>query len=211
MSDGYNSKLTQLQECLINIDMLARNILDVIAELNKQKILPTNVIFKIVNRYNFIQFCSFLDELNHLGKLAKNDQYLKDTLYIIAPIHRTLKKWNGIRDIRNKMYAHLNRDNSGNFYPWWITMKDIRIPKTFHENIIVASLFLMIQKVLLSRYYDLFNEGHLKIKDEYADSLNQININNKNMTISELESLKVSLIEEVEKRMNELGAELYEV
>ena len=72
--------------------------------------IPKNsVIYTDSIRYSYIQICIILDELEILNGLAKNDEYLKDTLYVISPAVRALKKFTGLKKARNYIFAHFNR------------------------------------------------------------------------------------------------------
>ena len=89
-----------------------------------------NFLLAKVSKYGLIQVCSFLEEYDILSRLSKDDENLRNTLYVCAPVVRNLKKYNGLRKMRNLMLAHVNRDKLGNFKPWWNELNGLRKPST---------------------------------------------------------------------------------
>jgi len=87
-----------------------------------------NYLIAKVSKYGYIQVCSFLEEYEILNRLSQNDEVLKDTLYVCAPVIRNLKKYKGLKKMRNLMLAHVNRDKLQNFKPWWNELKGLRKP-----------------------------------------------------------------------------------
>ena len=136
--------------------MLCRHIYLNTSEVRKLKIPSTNLISVDITRLNYIKICSILDELTILNKYAKDDNYLKDTLYIIAPLSRALKKYTGFRKGRNSIYAHFNRNKKNEFYPFWKVFENSNFPKTEMETNKVYTYLHGISGILVTRYYDEF-------------------------------------------------------
>jgi len=120
-------ELTEFQKCLINIKMIfAEMYLDFQDTKNIQS--NNNYLTAKVTKYGFIQVCSFLEEYEILNRLSQNNEELKDTLYVCAPVIRNLKKYKGLKKMRNLMLAHFNRDKLQNYKPWWDELKGLRKP-----------------------------------------------------------------------------------
>ena len=117
-----------------------------------------NFLIYKVSKYGFIQVCSFLEEYSILSRLSKDDDNLRDTLYVCAPVIRSLKKYNGLTKMRNLMLAHVNRDKLGNFKPWWNELNGLRKPSTEKDiNELYESLAFVI---------DMLSVRHKKEWDE---------------------------------------------
>ncbi len=117
-----------------------------------------NFLIYKVSKYGFIQVCSFLEEYSILSRLSKDDENLRDTLYVCAPVIRNLKKYNGLTKMRNLMLAHVNRDKLGNFKPWWNELNGLRKPSTEKDiNELYESLAFVI---------DMLSVRHKKEWDE---------------------------------------------
>ena len=116
-----------------------------------------------------------------------------------------------LKDTRNRMFAHYNRDKSGNFHPWWITLKGIKYPSTYVESIFVITLCQLINKLLLSSYKDEFQNSFEKLKSEYDKSLKEIDENTGSISKKEIEQLQVEITNAVEARMKEKGRFLFDL
>ncbi|MCF1193111.1 hypothetical protein LRR18_16095 [Mangrovimonas sp. AS39] len=118
------------------------------------QIPQSSVLHSDLIRYSYIQLCIILDEIDTLNRLAKDDEYLKDTLYIVTPAIRAIKKYTGIRKARNFMLAHYNRDKKGNFYPWWRALKDLKLPRLKQELTQIYTYLHAINGIIVTRYYE---------------------------------------------------------
>lgn len=121
-------ELTEFQKCLINIKWIFT---EIYFDYQVAKTFPTshnNYLIAKISKYGYIQVCSFLEECEILNRLSHNDDVLKDTLYVCAPVIRNLKKYKGLKKMRNLMLAHVNRDKLKNFKPWWNELKGLRKP-----------------------------------------------------------------------------------
>lgn len=110
----YKSGNPKIQECIFNIDMVCRSMYLSYEEIGSLKLSPKSAIYGDVLRYRYIQLCTILDEFEILHGIAKNDPYLRDTLFVISPVTKALSKYNGIKRARNTMLAHFNRDKKSN-------------------------------------------------------------------------------------------------
>ena len=120
-------ELTEFQKCLINIKMIFG---EMYLDFQDTKNIQTsnNYLTAKVTKYGYIQVCSLLEEFEILNRLSQYDERLKDTLYVCAPVIRNLKKYKGLKKMRNIQLAHFNRDKLQNFKPWWNELKGLRKP-----------------------------------------------------------------------------------
>jgi len=158
-----NKKIT---ECVFNIDVLYRELEENLMRFHKMKLGLDHPHHAAVLRYNYIQVCSILDELDILHGEAKSDNYLKDTLYVLSPALKKLKQFNGLKRARNTFLAHFNRDKKKQFYPWWKSLKGLRLPRNPNEVRQLYALIYIINSLLVSRYYDELKEISIQFKDE---------------------------------------------
>ena len=122
------SELTEFQKCLINIKWIFTEMYFDYQDAKNIQTSNSNYLIAKVSKYGYIQVCSFLEEYEILNRLSQNDEVLKDTLYVCAPVIRNLKKYKGLKKMRNLMLAHFNRDKLKNFKPWWNELKGLRKP-----------------------------------------------------------------------------------
>ena len=126
----------------------------------------SSVIYGDMIRYSYIQLCSILDEIVVLNRLGKDNEYLKDTLYIISPVTRAINQYSGIRKARNFMLAHFNRDKKRNFHPWWKALKGLKLPRTQKEIQQIQKWIHLINGILVTRYYEELKEISKTAEDE---------------------------------------------
>lgn len=193
----------KIQECLLNIDMICRSMFTSAFDRAILKIPIESAIYGDSIRYSYIQLCIILDEIDILNRLARDNNYLKDTLYIISPVLRSLKAFTGLRKARNFMLAHFNRDNKKQFHPWWKALRELKLPRTQKELTQIYSYLQCINGIIVTRYYDELKEFSLISKVEVESYLEWI---------KEQEDLAINnatpfdnLQPEIEKRMIELG------
>jgi len=122
------TELTEFQKCLINIKWIFTEMYFDYQDTKDINTSNSNYLLAKVSKYGYIQVCSFLEEYEILNRLSKNNNDLRDTLYVCAPIVRNLKKYKGLKKMRNLMLAHVNRDKLKNFKPWWNELKGLRKP-----------------------------------------------------------------------------------
>ena len=158
----------KIVECIFNIDMISRHMSLTIFENIKAGFKPGSVIHGNMISYFTIQICTILDELDIIHSYAKKDEYLQDTLNIISPITRALKKFTGFRKARNIILAHYNRDKQGNFSPWWNVMKELKLPRGA-ENKDINVWVSMLNSILVSRYYDELKDFTDFVQKDYED------------------------------------------
>lgn len=122
------SELTEFQKCLINIKWIFTEMYFDYQDTKNIQTSNSNYLIAKVSKYGFIQVCSFLEEYEILNRLSQDDEVLRDTLYVCAPVIRNLNKYKGLKKMRNLMLAHVNRDKLKNFKPWWNELKGLRKP-----------------------------------------------------------------------------------
>ncbi len=191
--------LRKLQECLLNIDMTCRCLYAANIERIKFKIPKGSVIFMDSIRYSYIQLCTIQDELKILNGIAKNDEYLKNTLYIISPASRALNKYTGIRKARNVMFAHFNRDRNNNFTPWWKELIGLKLPRFKDELVHIMTYLQLINGIIVTRYYDQLKEITQEVEKDVIDYFEWVKSQEKE-TLENLTPFE-NVDKEVEKRM----------
>ena len=175
------SEIRILQECILNIDMTCRSLYAANIERIKFKIPKSSVIFMDSIRYSYIQLCTIQDELKILNGLAKNDEYLKNTLYIISPAARALNKYTGIRKARNVMFAHFNRDRNDNFTPWWKELIGLKLPRFKDELVHIMTYVQLINGIIVTRYYEQLKEISKEVEKEVNEYFEWIKIQEKDV------------------------------
>jgi hypothetical protein len=159
----------KIQECIFNIDVLYRELEENLKTFHKMKLGLDHPHHAALLRYNYIQICSILDELDILHSEAKSDEYLRDTLYVLSPAIKKVKRFTGLKRARNTFLAHFNRDKKKQFSPWWKSMKGLRIPRTANEIRQLYALMYVINSLLVSRYYDELREVSIQFRQEEND------------------------------------------
>lgn len=160
-------KNIKIQECLLNIDMICRSMYLSQEESIDLKIPRNSTIYADLLRYSYIQLCTILDEFEILNGLAKNDEYLQDTLYVISPVMRALRQYTGIKRARNYMLAHFNRDKKRNFSPWWIAMKNLKLPRTHKEIEDIYKHLHLMNAFIVARYYEDLEHISKNVKPDF--------------------------------------------
>jgi hypothetical protein len=198
----YKSGNIKIQECILNIDMVCRNIYLSYEESVGLKLSRESTIWADLLKYRYIQLCTILDEIEILHSLANEDSYLKDTLYVISPVTKALSQFNGIKRARNFMFAHYNRDKKKQFYPWWISMRNLKVPQTQQEVSDIYKYLHIMNAFLVARYYYDLNEIIERTRPDYElfFKLNSEKIRNSNS-----ESIFENINKEVEEKMIERG------
>lgn len=191
----------KIQECIMNIDMMCRSMYLSYVDTIKLKIPKKSVIYADMVRYSYIRLCSILNELSILNRLAKTNDYLKDTLYVASPATRALNKYTGIRKARNFLLAHYNRDKSGNFFPWWKALKNLKLPRTHKEVKQIYVWLHLINGIIITRYSDELKEIFAKSRSEFK-SYNDWMVEQENDAVANptpFDNIEI----EVEKRVKE--------
>lgn len=195
------SELTEFQKCLINIKLISTEIHLDYQDAKKIQSGMRNYLIAKVSKYGFIQVCSLLEEFEILNRLSQKDNVLKDTLYVCAPVIRKLKKYNGLRSMRNLMLAHFNRDKLKNFKPWWNELKGLRKPLHQQDIDELHESIAFIKDMLSLRHKKEWEEAIPYIEHSLLQFLNedselQNKLRNDEKTMEEINA-------EVLKRMKE--------
>jgi hypothetical protein len=189
------SELTEFQKCLINIKWIFTEMYYDYQDTKNIQTSNSNYLIAKVSKYGFIQVCSFLEECEILNRLSQNDEVLRDTLYVCAPVIRNLNKYKGLRKMRNLMLAHVNRDKLKNFKPWWNELKGLRKPVHKEDiNELYESLAFIV---------DMLNIRHKKEWEEAIPYLEK----SLRQFISEDAELQLDF-KKSEKTMKEINAEV---
>lgn len=189
------SELTEFQKCLINIKWIFSEMYFDYQDAKNIESNNKNYLIAKASKYGFIQICSLLEEFEILNRLSQNDEVLKDTLYVCAPVIRNMKKYKGLKKMRNLMLAHVNRDKLKNFKPWWDELKGLRKP--IHKddiNELYESLAFIV---------DMLSVRH---KKEWENAMPYLD-NSIRQYMSEDAELQIA-IKKREKTMNEINSEV---
>lgn len=192
---------TEIKECVMNIDMTCRSMYLSNRDVRVLKIPTKSTVYGDMVRYSYIQLCSILDEFEILNRYAKDDFYLRDTLYVISPALKAINQYTGIRKARNNMLAHFNRDKSGKFLPWWSCLKELKLPRTQVEILQIYVWLHVINSILSTRYLSELEEMSTLYKPD-------VDLYFQGVEKQEVDAIKNptpldSIIDEVDKRMVE--------
>jgi hypothetical protein len=193
----------KISECVFNIDVLYRELEENLRLFHKMKLGLDHQHHSVLLRYNYIQICSILDELDILNGIAKTDNYLRDTLYVLSPAIKKVKRFTGLRRARNSFLAHFNRDKKKQFSPWWKSLKGLRLPRTGNEVRQLYALMCIINSLLVSRYYEELKELSIQFKEEENEFYNWVKAEEE-MAKNEPNNID-DIKSEMEKRFNEKG------
>lgn len=128
------------------------------------------------------------------------DNYLKDTLYIISPIIKALNQYSGLKRARNYMFAHYNRDKKKQFYPWWLALKNLKLPLASTEITDIYKNLQIMNTLIVTRYYADLDEIINRTRPDFNSYMNQSRKATEN---NDTQSTFNSVMEEVEKKMIE--------
>ncbi len=199
MSKTTDSKII---ECIFNIDMICRGMYQSYEDCQFLEIRKDTVLYSDLLRYRYLQICMILDEFELLTRLAKDNEYLKDTLYIVSPITKVLNKYTGIRKARNSIFAHFNRDKKRNFKPWWIALKDSNLPRSPQEIDLLYIWLHLLNAFLVTRYYKDLEAMSILVEPDLHSFTNWARNKENEITINTpFDSLAV----EIQNRLNEKG------
>lgn len=172
-------------------------------DIKKLKIPLNSVAYADMLRYAYIQICTILDEVAILNKSAKSNMYLRDTLYIVSPALKAINKFSGIRRARNFMLAHFNRDKKGNFFPWWVALRETKLPRTQREINQLYAWLNLVTIILVTRYREDIEEISDQHRQEVDDYSKWAVLEENNASIKETPFDNIK--DEIERRMNEIG------
>jgi hypothetical protein len=200
----HKTESHKVQECILNIDLICRNIYQSYEEVMGLNLTSESTIYRDTIRYRYIQLCSILDEIEILHGLAKDDNYLKDTLYIISPIIKALNQYSGLKRARNYMFAHYNRDKKKQFYPWWLALKDLKLPVASTEITDIYKHLQIMNTLIITRYHAELDEIINRTRPDFNSYMEQSRKATEN---NDTQSIFNNVMEEVEKKMIEKGAD----
>lgn len=194
-------EIEKLKQILFNVNHLCSHISCSRTQIKKIDFGEHKQIYTDIERLLTIYVCSLLDELVVFEKFVhKQDNfYLSDTLYVIVPLIDYLKQFDSLKVKRNKLLAHLNRDQSKTFNPWWKALDGKRFSTTIQED---RMLFSTIKCI-----HDIFKKRFAKELKEVLEEFNkEIDIYEKKiMEMPSVDTYKdiAPTIEEVQNRMKE--------
>lgn len=185
-------EFSKLQEAIYNIDFIAFHIKMTVDLSNKQRLPDADDKF-IVERlmlFNLIQTCSFLDEYKILERLAKDSEEIMRTTKILSPAIRRIRQYKGLKDFRNSILAHVNRDNSGIFRPYWRVMTGTSFPKTYSDVNLITNLIIGVASIIEKRHSNELYEIKQSMQKERLESESRLYDNS---TLNSMDEFKQEL------------------
>ena len=142
-----------------------------------------------------------MDELIVFEKfvIKQDNFYLSDTLYALTPLTDYLKQFDSLKIKRNKLLAHLNREQNKTFFPWWKALDGKRFTTTIEEERMLFSTIKCIHEIFKKRFTKELEE----VWEEYNKEIDECEKNI--MMVSNVETYKdiAPTIAEVQNRMKE--------
>jgi hypothetical protein len=189
----------KLLESILNIDMITDELMNSVRDIYKYKISHEHQITKSILKYNYILVCSFLDELDIVNSFSKENDLIKDIMWSISPLRRAINEYNGIKKGRNAYFAHYNRDQNNNFYPWWRSLHGVKLPRTIKEIVFLHSVLASIRAILKSQFLIELNQIKSEFQPE-VDGYIKFVIEQEQTALQKADNVK-ELVDEVEKRL----------
>jgi len=110
-----------------------------------------------LNNYLYILLCSFLDAWKELEGMG-DDPRIQETLYIISPAIRRIRKWPGLNKVRSQLLAHHQRDKNGAFVQPWEVFGRFEAPTSFAETMLLGHCAQVAKETLLRRHSNDWEE-----------------------------------------------------
>ena len=150
--------LNPIQESIIVLSVM-KNIMEPALKVFKRYHDDEDVKF-ILHSKMLIDLSSFLEEWARLGPICKNNPDLIFTLKICEPALSRLKRWDGIRQFRNKALAHGFREelkgtngkvvySPTNLSRWYF---DANVPNNYAEVLLLSEMAYFCMAIFISRH-----------------------------------------------------------
>lgn len=160
--------LTEIQESLF-ILISIQGVLDEYKKvLDKQVSNKTDAAYTITTSQILITSCSFLEEWEKFGSLAKQDRRIIEVRKITKPALKRIHSWKDLKTIRNSVLAHGLRLNHK---PTLFHLKnEIDCPETYYDLKLLMGCIYLMKNVLLRFFHNEFNTmlPYLKQLDGYT-------------------------------------------
>lgn len=163
-------ELGKIQQCILVLSALKNNFENDL-KVVKRYILDEDVKFSISNKM-LLEVASFLDEWKVLCSLAAEDLNIRQTLTIAAPAIRRIKKWEGIKGLRNTALAHGFRDDSTGGQITCLNKRyfNANVPTAYAEIMLLAEFAVYAVSIVLCRHKDEHKEAMLVLSREVFDT-----------------------------------------
>jgi|GEM_PF-5895446 len=164
----------QILEVIYNYDAIVRNIQQVILEAKKANMTPESVLGGDLELFSYVKICNAYQEIEMMHRYAKDNHLLFNILYGLKPLLKIINEYKtGIKNMRNKVLAHFNRDSKGNFAPYWQFFASSKLPQEKGELDLIYSC-LDILRVVLIQYFEpelrpFFEKIDAEIKRHFAE------------------------------------------
>ena len=146
-------ELTPIQEsilCLTSIRKLLEKALKI--QITEDRITDEDLKF-IVYNYILILISSFIDEWERVEGMGNNLQ-IRETLKDASPAIDQIRKWKGLKKIRNQLLAHSYRDNNGDFIPAWESFSKYSAPTNYAEAFLSGNCAIKAIYILQMNHKD---------------------------------------------------------
>lgn len=160
------STSNQILETIYNYDAIVRNIQQVKLEAKKANLTSKTILGGDLELYSYVKICNAYQEIDLMHRYAKDNQLLFNILYGLKPLLKIINEYKtGIKNMRNGVLAHFNRDSKGNFAPFWQLFTRSKLPQENGELDLIYSC-LDILRVVLIQYFEPQLRPHFEKLDE---------------------------------------------
>ena len=165
-----HKELTSFQEsilCLTSIRKLLDKALNI--QIAEDRITDEDLKFIVCN-YVLILVSSFIDEWEMVESMGNNLQ-IRETLKDASPATDRIRKWKGLKKIRNQLLAHAHRDNNGDFIPAWESFSKYFTPTNYSEVFLLGNCAIKAIYILQMNHKDQLektNDYVLKYEKDIA-------------------------------------------
>jgi hypothetical protein len=163
-------ELGKIQQCILVLSALKNNFQN---DLNviKRYIHDDDLKYSIANKI-LVDIASFLDEWKVVCSLAAENIAIRETLAITAPAIRRIKKWEGVKGLRNTALAHGFRDDSTGGQITCLNKRyfNANVPTTYAEIMLLAEFAVYAISTVLCRHKDEHKEAMVVLSKEVFDA-----------------------------------------
>lgn len=145
----------RILQCIYNINNRVSNIQDVKLHRRTLNLRAGDPVEADLMFFSIVKICSILDEMKILNVICKDDNYLKNCFYCIAPLTRYIKQYEkGFEIVRNGMVAHFNRDKQKKFKPAGSSLNGLIVPRDNREWEFIYDCLDVMRAMLIKMFSD---------------------------------------------------------
>lgn len=145
--------MTPLQESLKVLSAM-KNIISNDLTVIKRYIHDEDLKFSLSNKM-LADLVSFLDEWDILRGIARGDKAILETAELAQPAIARIRKWHGLRAMRNTMISHNFRDKRNKNQPTCLQKNyfDATVPRTYAEIMLLSEYAVYAASTVICRHY----------------------------------------------------------